>query len=182
MANVGQLFTLVVEPEKEQAVIAMVELYPPPDFEIDSFAPAPGWHRDWTIQSGKALLQKATWTREGEPQGEAREEAAQQDSVFQFVARPQSSKTYAFEVRATYSDGSVIHWRGADSVAFPPSPNGARIAPAPTLVATSGLGRGGGGSSPLALVALVVGALGLLVGVVVLLASRGVVRLGARPD
>jgi len=52
-AKEPQLFTLVVEPEKDDAVTTIVELYAPPDFRIESFAPSPGWKRDWTIQSGK---------------------------------------------------------------------------------------------------------------------------------
>src|SRR5215210_5898067 len=62
-ANESQVFTLVVEPEKDEAVTTIVEFYPPQDFEIESFAPAPGWERDWTIHSGKGLIQRAVWTR-----------------------------------------------------------------------------------------------------------------------
>jgi len=168
-ANQAQLFTLVAEPEQGEAFLTMVELYPPPDFKIDSFAPSEEWERDWTIQSGKTIVQKATWTREERPKDEEEiEEATEQDAVFQFVAHPQASKTYAFEVREWYSDGSVIHWRGARSVAFPPDPLGASVRPPVTVLAESSLG-GNGGAPTLAIVALIVAGLGLAVAVAALL-------------
>jgi hypothetical protein len=169
-ANVGQLFTLVVEPEQEGAIVTMVELYPPPDFEIDSFAPSPGWHRDWSIRSQLGTVQKATWTREELPKGDEEiEDATEQDALFQFVATPRSSKSYSFEVRQTYADGSVIHWREGESVAFPASPGNATIRQEPTVLARSSLGSG---ESRLAAVALIVGALGLAVAAVSILALR----------
>ena len=43
LANVGQLFSLAVPTEKEGLTTTRIELTPPKDFSIDSFAPAPGW-------------------------------------------------------------------------------------------------------------------------------------------
>jgi len=173
-ASAGQsrLFTLVVEPEQEGAVVTMVELYPSPDFAIESFAPAPGWHRDWTIRSERTTVQKATWTREDVPSDEEEiEEASEEDALFRFVGTPEASKTYSFEVRQIYADGSVVHWRGKDSVAFPPQPGGESVRPAPTLLVTGSAGEARG-SSTLAFVAIVVGGLALAVGVAALLAGR----------
>jgi hypothetical protein len=82
-----------------------------------------------------------------------------QDAVFRFNASTSGSKTYTFDVRQTYSDGSLVDWNGSES-----SDN-----PAPKV---EGLGSFGGGSSVLAIVALVVGALGLLVGILALAGGR----------
>ena len=153
-----QLFTLAVPTEKEGVTTTKVELTPPSGFGIDSFAPAAGWKRQLqqTLSGGSAMIQKVTWSRGSIPTGE--------DSVFQFLASPDSSKTYTFSVRQTYSDGSVVDWSGPES----------SDTPAPRIDAMSSLG--GGGSSTLAIVALVVA------GIAVLLAGVGLVtRGGSRP-
>jgi hypothetical protein len=169
----AQLFSFVVEPEREGAVATEVELYPPPRFEVRSFAPAPGWHRDWTIQSGTELRQKAVWTREEMPKSdEAVEDASGEDIVFQLMATPRSAGTYTFEVRTTYADGSVIDWRGDTSVAFPATPDAA-VRPAPTLaVGTPAKAKGGGGRSTAALATLLAAAVALAVAVLALVAAR----------
>jgi uncharacterized protein YcnI len=152
-----QLFTLAVPTEKEGAT-TKVELTPPSGFGIDSFAPAIGWKRQLqqTGSGDSAVIQKVTWSGGSVPTGE--------DSVFQFLASPDSSKTYTFTVRQTYSDGSVVDWSGPES----------SDTPAPRIDAMSSLG--GGGSSTLAIVALVVA------GIAVLLAGVGLAtRGGSRP-
>jgi uncharacterized protein YcnI len=155
LSNHLQLFTLAVPTEKENATTTEIELTPPQGFSIDSFVPSPGWKR--TLQqtgSGEnAVITKVTWTGGKVPTGE--------DSVFQFLGQPSSSKTYTFGVRQTYSDGSVVDWAGAAS-----SDN-----PAVTIEAKSSLG--GGGSSTLAIIALVVGAVGVILGAVALFAGGG---------
>ena len=85
-----------------------------------------------------------TWTGGNTPTGE--------DSLFQFLAQPASATTYTFQVEQTYSDGSIVNWAGSESSA----------APAPTIEAKTSLG--GGGVSVLTIIALVIGALGLLAG------------------
>jgi uncharacterized protein YcnI len=170
-AGVSQVFTLAVEPEKEDVVATMVELYVPSDFKIESFAEAEGWEQDWTIQSGTAgVVQKATWTRAEVPKDDEEiEEAVEHAALFQFVGHPQASKTYAFEVRQTYSDGSAIHWTSGRSQAFPPDPrNTSKRSDVPTLTAQASL-DGGEGVSTLSLAALAVGALGLAAGLTALL-------------
>jgi uncharacterized protein YcnI len=153
-----QLFTLAVPTEKEGATTTKIELTPPSGFGIDSFAPVTGWKR--TLQqtgSGEnAVIQKVTWSGGSVPTGE--------DSVFQFLASPDSSKTYTFSVRQTYSDGAVVDWSGPES----------SDTPAPRIEAKSSLG--GGGSSTLAIIAIVVGGIGILLAGVAL-ATRG----GSRP-
>jgi uncharacterized protein YcnI len=155
LAKAGEVYTLAVPTEKENNATTKIELSLPTGFSIDSFVPSPGWKR--TVQqtgSGEeAVIQKVTWDGGKVPTGE--------DAAFQFLASAEASKTYRFDVRQTYSDGSVVDWSGPES----------SDTPAPTIEARSSLG--GGGSSTLALVALVVGALGLLVAVVGLLSRSG---------
>ena len=153
-----QLFTLAVPTEKEGATTTKIEMTPPSGFGIDSFAPAAGWKRQLqqTGSGDSAVIQKVTWSGGSVPTGE--------DSVFQFLASPDSSKTYTFTVRQTYSDGSVVDWSGPES----------SDTPAPRIDAMSSLG--GSGSSTLAIVALVVA------GIAVLLAGVGLAtRGGSRP-
>lgn len=154
-AKAGQVFTLAVPTEKEDAFTTKVELTPPEGFSIDSFAPSPGWKR--TVQqtgSGEeTVIQDVTWSGGHVP--------TEEDAFFQFLATADSSKTYTFKVRQTYSDGSVVDWAGPES----------SDTPAPTLESVSSLG-GGGGTSTLTIVALILGAAGLIVGIVALV-SRG---------
>ena len=105
-----------------------------------------------TGSGDSAVITKVTWTGGKTPTGE--------DSLFQFLAQPASAKTYTFQVQQTYSDGSIVNWSGPES----------SDAPAPTIDAVSSLG--GGGSSMLAIIALIVGVLGLLAGGFALV-SRG---------
>jgi uncharacterized protein YcnI len=158
LAKSSQVFTLAVPTEKEGLTTTKVELTPPAGFGIDSFAPAPGWKRDVqsTGSGEEAQIQKVTWSGGHVPTDE--------DAIFEFIGSPSSAKSYTFQVRQTYSDGSIADWSGPES----------SDTPAPVIDAKSSLG--GGGSSTLAIVALVVGAVGVLLGVLSLV-SRG----GARP-
>ena len=153
-----QLFTLAVPTEKAGLTTNKIELTLPSGFGIDSFAPSTGWKRQLqqTGSGANAVIQKVTWTGGSVPTGE--------DSVFQFLASPNSSKTYAFAVRQTYSDGSVVDWSGPES----------SDTPAPRIEVMSSLG--GGGNSTLAIIALVVAGIGVVLAGVAL-ATRG----GSRP-
>jgi uncharacterized protein YcnI len=155
LAKEGQVFTLVVPTEKEGAATTQVVLTVPDGFAIDSFLPSPGWRRS-VQQTGSgedAVIQKVTWS--------GGSVAAPEAAAFEFAARTDASKTYTFSVEQTYDDGSVVEWSGPES----------SDTPAPTVEATSSLG--GGGTSILAIIALVVGALGVVLGVAALLAASG---------
>lgn len=151
----SQVYTLAVPTEKESLQTTQVELTPPAGFGIDSFVPSPGWKR--TVQqtgSGEdAVITKVTWSGGSVPTGE--------DAAFSFLASPADAKTYTFQVRQTYSDGSVVDWTGPES----------SDTPAPTIEAKSSLG--GGGSSTLSIIALVVGAIGVVLGALALFAGGG---------
>ena len=150
-----QLFSLAVPTEKENLTTTKVELTVPQGFGIDSFVPAPGWKREvqQTGSGENAVIQKVTWTGGSVP--------TEEDSLFQFLASPSSSKTYTFAVRQTYSDGSVVDWTGPES----------SDSPSPTVEAKASLG--GSGSSTLAIVALVVAGAALVVAIVGLLSRKG---------
>ena len=155
-ARAAQVFTLAVPTEKENASTTKVELTPPPGFSIDSFVPAPGWKRavSSTGSGEEAVVTKVTWSGGKVP--------TEEDSVFQFLASTDASKTYAFKVRQTYSDGSVVDWTGPES----------SDTPAPVVEAKSSLG-GGGGSSTLGIVAIAVAAVALVVAVAGLFTGSG---------
>jgi uncharacterized protein YcnI len=142
-----QLYSLAVPTEKSGLTTSKIVMTVPNGFGIDSFAPAPpGWVQQvqQTGSADSAVITKVTWTGGKTPTGE--------DSLFQFLAQPASAKAYTFQVAQTYSDGSIVNWAGPES----------SDAPAPTIEAASSLG--GGGVSALTVIALIVGALGLLAG------------------
>jgi uncharacterized protein YcnI len=147
LKGVGQLYSLAVPTEKEGLTTTKVVMTVPAGFGIDSFVPPPAGWRQQLQQRGSgesAVITKVTWSGGRTPTGE--------DSLFQFLASPASSTTYTFTVQQTYSDGSIVNWAGPES----------SDAPAPTIEAKDSLG--GGGVSVLTIVALIVGALGLLAG------------------
>jgi uncharacterized protein YcnI len=150
-----QLYSLAVPTEKENATTAQVVLTVPKGFSIDSFVPSPGWKRtEQSTGSGEnTVIQKVTWTGGKVP--------TEEDALFQFLGQPSKPGMYTFQVQQTYSDGSIVNWSGPES----------SDAPAAAIEAKSSLG-GGGGSSTLAIVALVVGAVGVLLGAIALV-SRG---------
>jgi uncharacterized protein YcnI len=153
-----QLYSLAVPTEKENATTTKIVLTVPKGFGIDSFVPPPaGWRQSVTSSgSGEdAVVQRVTWTGGHTPTG--------QDSMFQFLAQPARPGTYTFHIRQTYSDGSIVDWTGPES----------SESPAPTIQAASSLGGAGGGTSVLAIVALIVGVLGLAAGGFALASGRG---------
>jgi uncharacterized protein YcnI len=155
LAKEGQEFSLAVPTEKEDAQTIAVEFTPPAGFSIDSFAAAPGWKRNVqaTGSGEEAVIQKVTWSGGSVPHEEY--------AVFRFLASADSAKTYTFTVRQTYSDGSVVDWTGPES----------SDTPSPTIEAKGSLG-GGGGSSILGIIAIVVASVALLLGAVSLLGGR----------
>jgi uncharacterized protein YcnI len=150
-----ELYSLAVPTEKDNATTTKIVLTVPSGFGIDSFAPSPGWRRvvQQTGTGDSAVIQKVTWAGGSVPTGE--------DSLFQFLAQPASSGKYTFQVLQTYSDGSIVNWSGSES-----SEN-----PAPTIEAKASLG--GGSFSVATIVAIVVGALGLIFGAVALFTRGG---------
>jgi uncharacterized protein YcnI len=157
LAKSGQLFTLAVPTEKEDARTVKVVLTVPDGFSIDSFVPAAGWKRQvQSTGSGEdTVIQKVTWTGGAVP--------AEEDAVFQFLAEADKAQTYTFQVEQTYSDNSVVDWSGPET----------SDTPAPTVEAVSSLGGGGGSSSTLAIAALVVGVVAVVLGAIALFRGSG---------
>jgi uncharacterized protein YcnI len=152
--GVLQQFTLAVPTEKENATTTSIQLTVPSGVEIDSFEPEPGWTRtvNATGTGESAVVKQVTWTGGHVP--------TEEDSVFRFQATlTGGSKDYVFAVRQTYSDGSVVDWNGPES----------SDAPSPVVQGVSSLG---GSSSTLTIVALVVAAAGVLLGLIGLAAGR----------
>jgi len=151
-----QQFTLSVPTEKEGLTTTKIELTVPSGFAIDSFEPAPqGWKQEVqsTGSGEEAIVQKVTWSGGSVP--------TDQDAVFRFNASTTGAKTYVFTVRQTYSDGSVVDWSGPES----------SDTPAPTVEAVSDLG--GGGTSTLTIIALILAGVAIVVAVVALVSGRG---------
>jgi uncharacterized protein YcnI len=134
-----QQYTLSVPTEKEGATTTKIALTVPDGFAVDSYEAEPGWKRTVSASgSGEdAIVHTITWTGGKVPTDE--------DSVFRLNASATKAKDYRFTVQQTYSDGSVVDWSGPES----------SDSPAPTVRAVSDLG-GGGSSSTLAVIALVV--------------------------
>jgi uncharacterized protein YcnI len=150
-----QLYSLAVPTEKENLTTKKIVLTVPAGFAIDSFVPSPGWARvlQQTGSGDSAVVQKVTWTGGSTP--------TEEDSLFQFLAQPAKTGTYTFQVQQTYSDGSIVNWADAETGADP----------APTIAVKSSLG--GGGASTLTIVALILGALGIVIGGLALLSKGG---------
>jgi uncharacterized protein YcnI len=152
--GVLQQFTLAVPTEKEGATTTEVELTVPDGVAIDSFEPEPGWTRrvSQTGSGESAVVQRVTWTGGHVPTDD--------DAVFRFQGTlTGGSQDYVFQVRQSYSDGSVVNWDGPES-SDTPSP------------VVEGSSLGGGPRTLLVIAALVVGAVGVLIGVIGLVAGR----------
>jgi uncharacterized protein YcnI len=159
--GVLQQFTLAVPTEKAGAATTSIQLTVPDGVEIDSFEPEAGWTRsvNQTGTGDSAIIKQVTWTGGKVPTGE--------DAVFRFQATlTGGSRDYVFAVRQTYSDGSVVDWSGPET----------SDTPSPVIQGTSSLG--GGSGTTLSIVALAVGAAGVLLGLVGLLSGRA---RGRRP-
>jgi uncharacterized protein YcnI len=152
-----QLYSLAVPTEKENLTTTKIVLTVPDGFGIDSFVPAPGWTQSvQSTGSGEdAVVQNVTWSGGNVATG--------YDSLFQFLAQPAKSTTYTFDVKQTYSDGSVVDWSGPESA----------DAPAPTIQAVSSMG--GSSNSTLAIVALVLAGIAIVVAILALV-GRGMRR------
>ena len=152
----AQVYTLVVPTEKEDASTTQVELTPPADFRLRSFRDAPGWKRELqSTGSGEdTVIEKVTWSGGDVGPGEA--------AYFDFFGSADKSKTYAFKVRQTYSDGEVVDWAGPESA----------DEPAPTVELKSSFG-GGGRNKTLEIVALALAGVALVLAVGALLTGSG---------
>jgi uncharacterized protein YcnI len=155
----GYLLNLAVPNEKENASTTEIQLAIPSGFDLEAVAPVQGWTAtvsgQHVVNGEKAGGDSVTW--KGKLSGTDL-------AVLPFTGVPKQNGQYAFTVRQTYSDGSVVEWSGSE----------ASDTPAARIEATSGAASGGGSDSSktIAIIALVVGALGLAVGGAGLLSGR----------
>jgi uncharacterized protein YcnI len=155
LANKLQLYSLAIPTEKANAVTTKIVLTLPKDFSIDSFVPSPGWTRA-EKQSGtgnNAVITQVTWNGGHVP--------TEEDSLFQFLAQPAKAGTYTFQVQQTYSDGSIVNWADPETGQDP----------APTIDVVNSVASSG--TSLLAIIALAVGAVGVLLGGIALASRSG---------
>lgn len=149
------VFTVAVPTESETASTTMVELTPPEGFTIDAVTPTPGW--DVNVQksgSGEsAVITKVTWSGGTIP--------PEQASNFAIVGEAESEEDYALDVRQTYSDGKVVDWNGPED----------SDTPAPVVEAKSSLG--GGGTSAITWIAVILGAVAVVLAFVALIGRGG---------
>lgn len=155
------LLNLAVPNEKENASTTQIQITMPADFDLEHVAAVPGWTAvvagqtkvNGEMQGGTSI----TW--KGRLRGTAL-------AVLPFTGVPKKAQSYAFTVRQTYSDGSVVLWSGDESSDTP-------AAHITASAADSGSSGGSADSSKtIAIIALVVGGLGLLVGAVGLVSRR----------
>jgi uncharacterized protein YcnI len=175
--------------ERDDASTNKVELQLPDRFAAASYEPVPGW----TVKVTKAKLatpiqtddgeitegvKQITWTADADK--DAIPPGAFQDFGLSVQIPGKAGDKVTFKALQTYTAGEVVRWIGAEDSDNPapivtvtaanegtatPTPAATRTSPA---AATSDDDGGNG----LAVVALIVGALGLLVGAAGLLAAR----------
>jgi uncharacterized protein YcnI len=150
----GQEFTLTVPTEEEGTTTTAVELTAPVGFSIFGFEDSPGWKREEITQGSgeERTIRQVTWSGGNVP--------TEHYAVFRFIGSVDAAKDYAVKVRQTYANGKVVDWSGPES----------SDTPAPTVEGVSSFG--GSSGSTLAIVALIVGAVGVLLGIVALV-GRG---------
>jgi uncharacterized protein YcnI len=154
LADEEQVFQILVPTEGEHST-TRVEVTPREGFRIESVVPVDGWKID-VEKSGTGEdveITKITWSGGSVADGEA--------AVFPVVGSTNGAGTFSAAVKQVYDDGQVSNWSGPESA----------DEPAAFVEAKSSLG--GGGGTTLTIVALIVGAVGVLLGGAALLAGRG---------
>jgi uncharacterized protein YcnI len=155
----GYLLNLTVPNEKEGASTTSIQITMPSGFDLEHVAAVPGWtfavagqHREnGEMEGGNSI----TW--KGKLSGSDL-------AVLPFTGVPKNDGEYAFNVRQTYSDGSVVEWTGSED----------SDTPAARIEATSEESSSGGSDSSktLGIIALVLGGVALVVGGVALISGR----------
>jgi uncharacterized protein len=176
--------------ERDDAATNKIELQMPDGFASASYEPVPGWSvkvtkkklatpiktDDGEITEGVDTI---TWTADNEQ--DAIPPGAFQDFGLSVKIPDQAGDQLTFKALQTYTGGEVVRWIGAEGsdnpapvVALTAAAGNATPAPTATAAApaSSTTSDEGGSGNGLAIVALIVGALGLLVGVVGLTTGR----------
>lgn len=140
------VYTVRVPNESETGTTTRIEIQIPEGLDASRYQPKPDW--TMTIEGGVLTIEGGTIAP-----GEFEE--------FRFQARnPEEAGPLTFPAIQTYDDGEVVNWTGEPGTDTPAG------------VVEIGLVTDAAGTDPLAVTAIVVGALGLLVGGVALVRSR----------
>jgi uncharacterized protein YcnI len=188
-AGAETVLAVRVPNERDDASTVKVDVKLPPGFVSASWESTPGW----TVRAVKQKLSKpvqtddgpideqiseVVWTASSRKDGIAPGEFRDFPLAVSIPGKP--GRTLTFKALQTYSNGDVVRWIGAPG-ADEPAPqvkltaatgsaaarSQANPQPAPAAASTDS-----GGSNGLSVVALVVGALGLLVGGAALVIAR----------
>jgi periplasmic copper chaperone A len=195
-AGASTVLAVRVPNERDDASTVKVDVRLPPGFASASWEALPGWK----VRAVKHKLAKPiqtddgpideqigeiVWTASGKAAGIQPGEF--RDFPLSVTIPGKAGQTLTFKALQTYSNGDVVRWIGAPDADEPApqlkltaataasgaSRQRATAAPAPAAVASDD-----SGSNTLSIVALVVGALGLLAGIAALVTAR---RGAARP-
>jgi uncharacterized protein len=163
--------------EQDDASTNKVAVQFPPGFAEVSFAPVPGWR----VSVKKAKLDKPITTDEGDKLTEQVSEVTWSGGKinpgeFQdfpvSLQMPAKAQTLTFKATQTYDNGDVVRWIGPPD-AEEPAPQVKVVAAATeTPAASTSSSSEDDNSDTLAIIALIVGGLGLLAGVAALVTRR----------
>jgi uncharacterized protein YcnI len=181
--------------ERDDAPTTKVDVQMPDGFASVSYEPVPGWTvkvtsgpLDNPIQTDDGEItegvKQITWTADSDDAGIP--PGAFQDFGLSFRVPGKAGDKLEFKALQTYTGGEVVRWIGAEGSDNPaaivtvvdPSgtdaaSHGGSAAPEATSAATTAASTSDDGSgNGLAIVALIVGALGLVVGAAALLSGR----------
>ena len=198
-AGAQTVLAVRVPNERDDASTVKVDVRLPPGFASASWEAVPGW----TVRAVKEKLAtpiqtddgpideqigEIVWTASSRKDGIAPGEF--RDFPLSVVIPGKPGQTLTFKALQTYSNGDVVRWIGAPDADEPaprvqltaaasgsstPSRQQANPSSAPPGASTDD----GGGSDTLSIIALALGAIGLVVGGIALGVARGTVR-GAR--
>jgi len=182
-----------VPTERDDASTTKVAVQFPPGFTTVSTEPVPGWTakvnrvklaKPQVNDEGEKITDRVdtvTWTATG---GQGIGPGQFQDFGLSLAIPDKAGSALTFKAVQTYSSGEVVRWIGPpDSESPAPQvkltaaeDEGGGAAPAAAQEPAS---RDGGGSDALSIIALIVGAAGLVAGLAALLRGRGRTRVGA---
>jgi periplasmic copper chaperone A len=193
-AGAETVLTVRVPNERDDAATIKVDVKLPPGFVSAAWESTPGW----SVRAVKQKLSKPIQTDDG-PIDEQISEIVWTASSKNTGIQPgefrdfplsvlipgKAGQTLTFKALQTYSNGSVVRWIGAPG-SEEPAPQVKLTSASTSGAAASGSGAGGQAktaapapaatadddSNGLSIVALVLGALGLLIGVVALVVAR----------
>ena len=185
-AGAGDMLLAIRVPnERDDADTTKLQLELPDGFVQASYEPVPGWTVKVTTtklaqpvktDDGEFAerVSEITWTGHGSqgliPPG------AFQDFGLSVLVPDQPGSTLTFKAVQTYSNGTVVRWIGPESSENPAPTLKLTAATAAAPPATPAKASESGGSDTLSIIALIVGALGLVAGGIALATRRRAVR------